>query len=99
MRKILLVVLAAWPLWAQRDKNHVQWTFEAPASAAAGAEGLCKLTGTIRAGWHLYPITTPPGPIPTSINLQDDPAVASLTVYQPKPERKFDPNFNAETET
>src|ERR1043166_2167999 len=99
MRKILLVVLAASPLWAQRDTNHVQWTFEAPASATPGAEVVGKLTGTVDAGWHLYSITTPPAPIPTSIKLKEDPAVASLTVYQPKPERKFDPNFNAETET
>ena len=70
-----------------------------PASAAPGAEVLGKLTGTIESGWHLYSITTPPGPIPTTIRLADNPAVESLAVYQPKPERKFDPNFNADTET
>jgi thiol:disulfide interchange protein DsbD len=87
-------------LWAQNDSNHVQWTLElSPSPAAPGAEVLGKLTGTIDSGWHLYSITTPPGPIPTTIRLADSPAVASLTVYQPKPERKFDPNFNADTET
>ena len=86
--------------WAQGDTNHVQWKLEfSPASAAPGAEILGKLTGTIDSGWHMYSITTPPGPIPSSIRMANNPAVESLTVYQPKPERKFDPNFNADTET
>src|ERR1700757_799512 len=100
MLKIVLAALAALPLVAQNDLNHVRWTFEvSPTSAAPGSQVLGKLTGTIDSGWHLYSITTPPGPIPTTIRLTDSPAVSSLTVYQPKPERKFDPNFNADTET
>ena len=100
MRNLALFLLAASALFAQNDSNHVQWTFEvSPATAAPGAEVLGKLTGTIDSGWHLYSITTPPGPIPTAIRLSDNAAVESLTLYQPKPERKFDPNFNADTET
>ncbi len=100
MRKIILFVLAVSSLHAQGDLNRVQWTLElSPASAAPGAEVLGRLTGTIESGWHLYSITTPPGPIPTTIRLADNPAVVSITVFQPKPERKFDPNFNADTET
>ena len=101
MRKIALAILAILfvsSLYAQADLNHVQWTFEVTCRAAGG-EALGKLTGTIESGWHLYSITTPPGPIPTTIRLADNPAVTSLVVYQPKPERKFDPNFNADTET
>ena len=86
-------------LLAQNDLNHVQWRFEvSPQSAASGGEVFGKLTGTIDSGWHLYSITTPPGPIPTTIKLADSPG-SNLTIYQPKPERKFDPNFNADTET
>jgi thiol:disulfide interchange protein len=104
MLKIVLASLAVAllppALCAQGDLNHVQWTFEvSPTSASPGAEVLGKLTGTIESGWHLYSITTPPGPIPTTIRLADNPAVESLAVFQPKPERKFDPNFNADTET
>src|SRR5579864_8367392 len=104
MRKIvycLAVSALSFPaLYAQNDANHVQWTFDlSPASAAPGTEVVGKLTGTIDSGWHLYSITTPPGPIPTTIRLADNPAVESLAIYQPKPERKFDPNFNADTET
>src|SRR5579864_6308427 len=100
MRKIIVGLLTVLPLCAQGDANHVQWTFDiSPASAPPGAEVVGRLTGTIDAGWHLYSITTPPGPIPTNIRLADNPAVESLVLYQPKPERKFDPNFNADTET
>jgi thiol:disulfide interchange protein DsbD len=99
MWKIVLAFLAVQSVWAQRDLNRVQWTLEAPPTAAPGAEILAKLNGTVESGWHLYSITTPPGPIPTTIKLADNPAIETLTVYQPKPERKFDPNFNADTET
>ena len=64
-----------------------------------------KLTATLEEGWHLYSPTTPkgtvdnPGPNPTTIQLSDNPAVTSQKVYEPKPERKFDPNFNLDTET
>ena len=93
MLKIVSAVLAASlflvsGLRAQADLNHVQWTFElSPTSAPPGAEVLGKLTGTIENGWHLYSITTPPGPIQTTLRLADNPAVDSLVVYQPKPER------------
>src|SRR5579863_8233659 len=100
MRKIVFILLVCSTLRAQGDLNHVQWTFEvSPASVAPGGKVLGKLTGTVEGGWHLYSITTPPGPIPTTIRLADNPAVESLILYQPKPERKFDPNFNADTET
>jgi thiol:disulfide interchange protein len=97
---VVASILCLPSVWAQNDRNHVQWTLEvSPSTAAPGSEVLGKLTGTIDSGWHLYSITTPPGPIPTTIRLADNPAIASLTVYQPKPERKFDPNFNSDTET
>src|ERR1700730_15617864 len=97
---LVATLLPVSGLWAQADLNHVQWTFEvSPASAAPGAEVLGKLNGTIESGWHLYSVTPPPGPIPTTIRLVDNPAVDSLVLYQPKPEREFDPNFNADTET
>ena len=47
----------------------------------------------------MYSLTTPPGPIPTTIKTIDSPAVDQVTIFQPPPIRKFDPNFNADTET
>lgn len=52
----------------------------------------------------MYSPTTPKpgptgGPIPTTIEIEETPAVASSKLYFPAPERKFDPNFNLDTET
>jgi len=65
----------------------------------AAGPGLVKLQVQIDPEWHMYSLTTPPGPIPTTIRTVDSPAVKSIAVFQPQPIRKFDPNFNAETET
>src|SRR5580700_2982462 len=92
--RAVIFILAALPAFAQIEKfNHVQWTAE------AAGPGLVKLQAQIDPGWHMYSLTTPPGPIPTAIRAVDSPAVKSSTVYEPPPIRKFDPNFNAETET
>jgi thiol:disulfide interchange protein len=79
----------------------VQWELSADnAKAPAGSFVTLKLTAKLEPGWHLYSLTTPPGgPIPTTAKLVDNPAVEGFKLYQPKPERKFDPNFNLDTET
>jgi thiol:disulfide interchange protein DsbD len=80
--------------------NHVQWklSFEG-TPASPGATVLGRLDATIDPEWHMYSLTTPPGPIPTTIEAENSPAVEKLTIFQPPPVRKFDPNFNADTET
>ena len=83
-----------------QKKMPVVWSlgFE-PASAAPGAKVMGKLTGKIDAGWHVYSLTTPEGGgIPATVKLADNPVIASTRTFQPKPESKFDPNFNANTE-
>jgi thiol:disulfide interchange protein DsbD len=60
---------------------------------------LLKLKATIEPGWHLYSVTTPPGPLPTRIHLAANPLAKATRALQPKPNRKFDPNFQAESET
>ena len=52
----------------------------------------------------MYSLTTPKpgptgGPTATTVRLAGDPAVQSYEVYFPAPARKFDPNFNLDTET
>ncbi len=93
------MVLLASPAGAQK-LNPVQWSlsFE-PASAPPGSVIAGRLTAKLEAGWHLYSLTTPRPPIATTITLAASEAVESLQVYQPRPKRKFDPNFGAETET
>src|ERR1700730_2796886 len=68
----------------------VQWAFQFEAkSAAPGSHALGRLVAKVDPGWHVYSLTTPKGgPIPTTVSLAENPAVAGFKVYQPKPERK-----------
>ncbi len=104
MRLGLILAVAPWLFAARQDP--VQWALSAETQKVSpGSSAPLKLTATLEEGWHLYSPTTPkgtvdnPGPNPTTIQLSDNPAVTSQKVYEPKPERKFDPNFNLDTET
>ncbi|MDQ2899564.1 MAG: redoxin family protein [Acidobacteriota bacterium] len=98
-RAILLLVVLAWGAYSQRS-DHVKWSLEInPASAAPGAKVLGSLKAAIDPGWHLYSLSTPPGPIATTIKIAEQPAIERSRILEPKPVRKFDPNFNADTET
>src|SRR5215472_16106046 len=82
-------------------EDPVKWalTFEA-GTAQPGSHVLAKFTAKIEPGWHLYSLTTPKGgPIPSTSSLAESPVVSSFKLYQPKPERKLDPNFQIDTET
>ncbi len=101
MRRIFLLLALSVSAFAQSEKfNHVQWklTFD-QAAAAPGATIAGRLEAVVEPEWHMYSLTTPPGPIPTTIDLADSPAVERITIFEPPPVRKFDPNFNADTET
>ncbi len=102
-RLVLLFTLAclAQLAFGQSEKfNHVKWTLTLPQTpAAAGATLLGRLDATVDPEWHMYSFTTPPGPIPLSIEVKDSPAIEKFTVFEPPPVRKFDPNFNGDTET
>lgn len=101
MRHLTLLLLASLSLVAQTpDKfNHAKWTATVDSpNVAPGSTVLVKLTAEVDPEWHIYSLTTPPGPIPTTIKVES-PAVAKVVYYQRPPVRKFDPNFNADTET
>jgi len=103
MRGLVLILLAS-SAFAQSEKfNHAQWklTFDQPA-AVPGATVLGRLQATIDPEWHMYSPTTPAGPnlpIPTTITTDNSPAIERITVFEPPPVRKLDPNFSADTET
>jgi thiol:disulfide interchange protein DsbD len=106
MRTVVVIALSAISLFAQSERfstekfNHVKWTLavDQPAGTPGGVV-LAKLQAEIDPGWHMYSLSTPPGPIPTTVKTIDSPAIARVTIFEPPPIRKFDPNFNAETET
>lgn len=85
---------------ALAEPSHVQWTLSSDVEKAPpGSTVPLKLIAKIESGWHMYSMTTPPGgPKKTTIAVEPDPSVDSVTAYQPKPERKFDPVFSVDTE-
>jgi thiol:disulfide interchange protein DsbD len=93
-------VLAASAVYGQK-LDPVQWTLTSDVAAVpAGSTLPLHLTAKIDEGWHLYSLTTPAGgPIRTTAELAQDPAVERAVFYQPPPVRKLDPNFNIYTET
>ncbi|HQR39456.1 MAG TPA: cytochrome c biogenesis protein CcdA [Blastocatellia bacterium] len=58
------------------------------------------LQAQVAQGWHLYSMTTPPGgPKPTVFSLQPGTGFeAAGKALQPKPETRFDENFQVDTE-
>src|SRR5437588_8879025 len=101
MRFVVFLALSGLSLHAQAEKfNHAKWTVTAEQpQVAPGGTVVLKLQADIDPDWHMYSLTTPPGPIATTIKAVDSPAVAQLTIFEPPPVRKFDPYFNADTET
>jgi thiol:disulfide interchange protein DsbD len=92
--------LAAGAAYGQK-LDPVQWTLASGVTQApAGSTVPLHLTAKIDEGWHLYSLTTPAGgPIRTTAELAENPAVTHATFYQPPPVRKLDPNFKIDTET
>ena len=88
------------PLAAQK-LDPVHWTLSSDVVKAPDSSIVpLRLTAKLDEGWHLYSLTTPKGgPIPTTAGLAENPAVESSKLFQPKPVRKLDPNFNLDTET
>src|SRR5580700_2049648 len=102
MRRLLLLILVVEGLvFGQSEKfNHVQWKLTLDRSPVpSGGKVVGHLEAVVEPDWHMYSLTTPPGPIPTSIKTDNSPAVDKFTIFEPPPVRKFDPNFGADTET
>src|ERR1700689_4434444 len=95
---LLVLTLKAAP---QFGPDPVQWALALKQSSVKpGGKVLATLTATIQPGWHMYSMTTPlGGPNPTTVKLADNPAVAGVKIFQPKPDRQMDTAFKLETET
>ena len=100
---LYVAVFASAVLPASAQKlDPIQWSLEGqpPSQVPPGSTITLQLAAKADAGWHLYSLSTPKGgPIPTTITIADNPAIAGFEVWQPKPERRFDPNFNLDVET
>jgi len=83
-------------------QDPVHWTMTAPRSMAPGATITTTLTAQIDEGWYIYALSQKPGgPIPMHVALpKNTPApftLGAVTTTTPA-KRKFDPNFQMETE-
>lgn len=84
--------------WSQR-LDPVQWSLKLePSQAPPGSRVLGRLTATVQPGWHLYSMTTPAS-LPTEIKLAEGSPVSLQQIHQQQPVRKYDPNFQADSET
>lgn len=92
MRVALLLAIFGLSLPAQR-LDPIQWT---AISSEKEGKTVIQLTAQSEQPWHLYSMTTPRPPIATTAKIE---GVEDLEIFQPAPLRKFDPNFDAETET
>ncbi|RPI08887.1 MAG: redoxin, partial [Acidobacteriales bacterium] len=98
-RSACLFLLFIGSCFAQR-LDPVQWSLSVePSSATPGSTVVARLTARLEPAWHLYSLSTPAGPIPTSLRLAENAVVAGYKVYQPRPVVTFDPNFKLDTET
>jgi thiol:disulfide interchange protein len=90
----LSVVLSSLALFAQGNVPQLEWKLEQTSP------GVLQLSTSLPEPWHLYSFTTPPKTgIPFTVTFPDQPSVESFQAYQPKPIRKYDPNFQADSET
>jgi thiol:disulfide interchange protein DsbD len=98
---VLAVLAVSAAVAPAQQRNPVQWTLtlESP-SAPPGSTVGAKITAKLEEGWHIYALTNPEGgPTPTTIKLNPpNPAISGIRFYQPKPETKFDANFNMNVE-
>ncbi len=91
---LLALLDAGWRPAAAQKLNPVQWRLTAePALVAPGSRITARMTAKLDPGWHLYSLAAPEPIIPTSISLAENPAVASVRIYQPPAKTAFDQNF------
>lgn len=87
---------------AAEAQDPVKLSLKVPSHAVqAGDKFRAELNVKISTGWHIYSMTQPPGgPFATRITLESDQIFTSDgPVSGPKPQTKFDPNFEINTET
>ncbi len=82
-----------------QQEHPVTWSFEpVRAEVSAGATAGFNLEAKIEPGWHLYASTTPQGaPNALALVVAGDDAIDAWRGLQPKPEVKFDPNFQSDS--
>jgi thiol:disulfide interchange protein DsbD len=89
-------LLLLLPSLAQAQQ-HVTFDVSPPAAVRPGGAALVRIAARIDSGWHLYAASSASG-IPISF-ATDSPAVARLRLLEPPPQRAYDANFQADSDT
>lgn len=94
MRAALFIfAVVGFSLPAQK-LDPIQWS---AVSSSTDGQAVVQLTAKpTDHTWHLYSLTTPRPPIATTVKIE---GLENIEIFQPPPIRKFDPNFDVETET
>lgn len=100
MKRVLSLFLLTAALASAQKKDPVQWTLSSEATTAPpGATVPVKFHASIQSGWHIYSLTiTRDVVLPTNMQIVENPAVGSYTIYQPKPLRKRDATIGLDTQ-
>lgn len=94
-----MLVAGLAPAAVAAQENPVHWTVrELPAKVSPGMWITLKVDATVDAPWHLYSLTQPRPPIATVISVGPRKLLLSRRARQPTPVKKFDPNFEIESE-
>jgi thiol:disulfide interchange protein len=100
MRKtaFIFLLLALASILKAQIENPVSWKFEQKKTGPGEYDLL--FTATVQAGWHMYGLNIPSGPIPTSFKFEDNKAVefTGKLVSTKKPLVKKDPFFSVDVE-
>jgi hypothetical protein len=98
---LLLGTILGEAALAQAPIEIVQWAagVNSEPSVKSGSDAALELTADVRAGWHVYAFTQPPGG-PTSLRVTVDENTVAQAAGAPigtVPEMKHDPSFDLET--
>src|SRR6266576_4057514 len=103
LSKSLAVAFVLLSLWISAEaQDPVKLSLKVPSRAVqSGDKFRAELNVKISTGWHIYSLTQPRGgPFATRITLESNQIFTSDgPVSGPKPQTKFDPNFEINTET
>lgn len=87
------------PATAAAQENPVHWRVrELPARVSPGTWVTLKVDATVDSPWHLYSLTQPRPPIATAISVGPAQLLLSRKARQPAPVKKYDPNFEIQSE-
>ncbi len=96
---VVVAAIVARPETSSAQENPVHWQVAEPsATVQPGVWTTLRVTASVDSPWHLYSLTQPRPPIATVISVGPTRLLKSRKGRQPKPVKKYDPNFEIQSE-